>query len=175
MKKAFSDCQIVFGTRQPKAIRNLLIRSKFSSLPTIITKQVGLFNCRKCIYHEDGYIKACKESRFGPNGTFVWKYSRYFNCNAKNVVYIIKCNHCSEFYIGETNDFKKRVTKHKSDVIHPENSNCKKLMTHLRKCSNFYEPYFTIFPVYYVEEPNKRRFIEKRFIHRFRPTLTSDT
>ena len=34
---------------------------------------------------------------------------------------------------------KKRARKHKSDVFHPENNNCKKLMKHLRNCSNLVE------------------------------------
>lgn len=176
MKKAFSNCKIIMGSRQPKCLRNHLIHSKFSSVPRIVvSKQVGLTSCRKCIYHEDGYIKECRYFSFGRRDKFKWTYTRYFDCNAKNVIYIVTCNYCWKFYIGETSDFKQRVSKHKSDVIHPENSFCKKLMHHLRLCSNFYEPYFNIYPIYYVDDQSRRKFIEKRFIHYFQPPLNSDS
>ena len=177
MQKAFGDCKIIMGTRQPKASRNFLIRSKFSSHPRKnIQKTIGLFNCkRNCTYHINGYIRECTEFRFGKNNRFYWKYSRYFHCDVTNIIYILNCNNCWEFYIGETVNLKTRVSKHKSDVTHPENSYCKKLMSHLRTCSNFREPYFRIYPIYFVENQQRRRFMEKRFIHYFRPPLNSDS
>ena len=176
MKKAFTNCKVVMGTRQPKSLRNFLIRSKFSSQPKRIEKKsCGLFNCRSCIYHNRGYIQECTFFRFGKYKQFIWKYNRRFDCDSKNVIYVLICNHCWEFYIGETQDLKERIHKHKSDVYHTLNSNCKKLSTHLRRCSNLREPFFNIYPIYFVEGQQRRRFIEKRFIYYYKPPLNSDS
>ena len=174
MRKAFSRSRVVMGTRQPKSLRKMLIRSKFSMSPPpprLITDKPGLFSCFKCIYHENQFIIPCSEFRFGK---FKWIYTRRFDCDSKNVIYILKCNGCRQFYMGETMDFKQRTTQHKSDYAHPHNSNCKKLMNHLRGCSKI-EPYFTIFPIYFVDDPAKRLFIEKRMILYFQPSLNSDS
>ena len=75
-------------------------------------------------------------------------------CNfsiSKDVLYILICNNCDFFYIGQTEELKQRTRKHKSDVIHPNNSNCKKCSEHLRTCSKMKEPYFNIYPFLYEE------------------------
>ena len=177
MKKAFRKCTVIMGTRQPKALRNHLIRSKFSSIPTkAVRKPFGLFHCKRvCIYHRKGYIKKCKSFSFGKYKQFSWFYSRFFDCDSKNVIYILVCGHCWKFYIGETTDIKKRIRKHKSDVNLIHNSNCKRLAFHLRKCSKSKEPYFRIYPMYYVDDHQRRKFIEKRFIKYYNPPLNGDS
>ena len=41
----------------------------------------------------------------------------------------------SILYIGQTEELKQRTIKHKSDIIHPNNSNCRKCAEHLRTSS----------------------------------------
>ena len=174
-RKAFKDCRVVVGTRQPKALRNYLISSKFSSRPPPRKNVSGLFKCRKsCVYHSTGLIKPCKMFRFGKHNQFSWKYTRFFNCDSKNVIYVLKCSKCWKFYIGETKDLKVRTRKHKSDVKHLHNSSCKKLALHLRTCSKLRSPFFHIYPIYYVEDQQRRRFLEKRFVKDFKPPLNDD-
>ena len=135
-----------------------------------------MFYCTSsCIYHNSGYVIECHSFKFSRFNRYEWVYRRNFNCNSNNVIYVIKCNNCCEFYIGETGDLKERIRLHKSNVLHPENANCKKLSYHLHRCSSLIEPYFLIYPFYYVDEQQRRRFIEKRFIHRYNPPLNSDT
>ena len=55
----------------------------------------------------------------------------FFSCDSKDVLYILICNNCDFFYIGQTKELKQRTRKHKSDVIYPNNSNCKKCSEHL--------------------------------------------
>ena len=175
MKRVFKDCRVVFGTRQPKSLRQHLISSKFSlANKQGRTKQPGLFNCRRgCKYHNRGYIRMCQGFTFGKHNKFSWEYRRYFDCNAVNVIYILKCRRCWRFYIGETGDLKKRTRKHKSDIRHPRNSNCRVLAEHLRTCSSS-SPQFQIFPILYVDDQHRRRFIEKRLIKQFQPPLNGD-
>ena len=173
VKKTFKDCRVVIGTRQPKALRRLLIKSRFTR-SRIVTRKVspGLFGCKGCKYHRLGYIRPCKSFTFGKDGKFLWEYRRYFTCNSKNVIYILKCRGCWRFYIGETKDLKQRTRKHKSDVKLPRNSFCRALSEHLRTCSH--APHFSIYPVLFVDNQQRRRFIEKRLIQQYQPSLNLD-
>ena len=173
MKRVFKNTRVVFGTRQPKSLRKSFVRSKFSFVKQK-KKVSGLFICRRgCKYHRQGYITPCLSLRFGKKQEFFWEYRRFFDCNAKNVIYVLVCRKCWKFYIGETSDMKKRTRKHKSDVRHPKNSNCRELAEHLRSCSST-SPQFRIFPLLYVDDKNKRRFLESRLIKQFRPPLNRD-
>ena len=48
-----------------------------------------------------------------------------FSCDSKDVLYALICNNCDFFHIGQTEELKQRLQKHKSDIIHPNDSNCK--------------------------------------------------
>ena len=174
MNRAFKNARVIVGTRKPKSLRQLLIRSKFSRIKNRkIGVQPRLFNCRGCKYYRLGFIKRCQGFAFGKQNQFTWEYRRRFDCNSTNVIYVLKCRRCWKFYIGETKDLKKRTRKHKSDVSHPKNSYCRALSEHLRRCS-FASPQFQIFPIMYVKDQSKRRFIEKRLISQYNPPLNID-
>jgi hypothetical protein len=88
------------------------------------------------------------------------------------VIYVLQCKRCWMFYIGETNNFKKRVAKHKSDIKKPRKSNCRTLAERLRTCSSF--PHFRIFPIMYVDDRLQRKFQESRLIRQYKPPLNRD-
>ena len=85
-----------------------------------------------------------------------WHYRRFFSCDSKDVLYVLICNNCDFFYIGQTEELKLRTRKQKSDVIHPNNRNSKKCSEHLRTCSKMKEPYFNIYPFLYEENKDLR-------------------
>ena len=62
--------------------------------------------------------------------------------------YVLICNNCDFFYIGQTEELKQRTRKHKSDVNHPNNSNCKKCLEHLRICLKNERTIFQYLPVF---------------------------
>ena len=175
MKKAFGNSSIVMGTRQTDSLHKHLVSSRYPPMRARSVRNPGFYKCNYgCMYHSRGYLTPCTSFRFGPNLCFKWEYTRWFDCNCKNVIYIIICANCQCFYIGETGDFKERCTLHKSNAKHPENSNCKKLSFHLKRCSKLKEPYFRMYPIFYVADQQQRRFIEKRFIHKYKPELNGD-
>ena len=81
-KKHLIIKNIYFTARQPKKLRNLLVRAKFE------TKTVP-------------------------------KEPKLTGCDTKDVIYILICKACDNFYLGQTQDFKQRTAKHKSDVKKP--------------------------------------------------------
>ena len=96
----------------------------------------------------------------------IWHYKRYFNCDSKNIIYILMCNTCELFYLGQATNLKQIIRKHKSDVFHPQNSFCKKCSKHLRDCSIMKEPFFRIYSFLCENKEELREFKEKRFIMR---------
>ena len=178
MKKVFGDYKIMLTTRQPKSLKNVFVRSRFDLVPgePLISsqKENGLFSCDRCIYCKGQYIVPTKEFRFGRFLQYKWIYRRHFTCNSINVIYVLICNYCWYFYIGQTGHMKTRTYEHKSDVHHPENSYCRKLSNHLRECSKCCPPYFKIYPIYYEDCESKRRYLEKIFIRKYKPPLNSD-
>ena len=80
------------------------------------------------------------------------------------------CKTCDNFHLGQTQDFKQRTAKHKSDVKNPHNSTCRICSEQLSDC-NQTEPYFQIFPCHYETNTALREHKEKRYILRWKPPL----
>ena len=85
----------------------------------------------------------------GKSGT--WNYNKFFDCDSKDVLYILICNNCDHFYHGKTIDFKQRIRKHKSDVKDPHNSTCRECAEYLRYWAKI-EPFFQIDPFYHEKD-----------------------
>ena len=114
----------------------MLVTAKFDFHPQLPNRKPnGLFSCTDCIYHKNGYIKPFKSFIFKlTNGKSVtWNCNKFFDCDSKD---ILICNNCDYFYLGKIFYFKQRISKHKSDVKHPQNGTC-------RECA---EPFFRFIP-----------------------------
>ena len=172
--KTFASKRILMATRQPQNLRKLLTSAKFELNPAPREPRlVGLIPCGRCKVCRDGYITPSTGFNFvSANGKiFEWTYTRLFTCDSKNILYVLKCRICPKNYLGKADCTKQRIRKHKSDVNHPENSNCVKCINHLIGCSNLVEPFFIFYPFYYVDDPGLRHFMERRFIINWKPTL----
>ena len=144
LRETLSNKKVLLTTRQPKNLKNILVTAKFDLHPELPNRKPnGLFSCKDCIYHKNGYIKPCKSFTFKlTNGKSVtWNYNKCFDCDSKDVLYILICNNCDYFYLRKTIDFKQRIGKQKSDVKHPQNSTCRECAEHLRDCAKI-EPFF---------------------------------
>ena len=103
----------------------------------------------------------------------IWNYKCYFDCDSKNVVYLLICDTCEWFYLGQTTNLKQRIRKHKSDVFHPQNGFCNKWSEHLRDCSRMKKTFFRIYPFLYENTKELCQFKEKLFIVRWKPQLNT--
>ena len=133
----FQKKKLLLSTKQPPNLSKLLTTAKFERLP--IPKQikyVGFYPYANCISHKTGYFKEYLSFSFkSKNKLLIWCYKLFFSCDRKDVLYVLICNNCDFFYIGQTEELKQSTQKHKSDVIHPNNSNCRKSSKHLRTLS----------------------------------------
>ena len=141
----------------------MLFTAKFDLHPELPSRKPnGLFSRTDCIYHKNGYIKPCKSFNFKlTNGKSVtWNYNKFFECDKKDVLYILICNNC---------DFKQRVHRHKSDVKHLQNNTYRKCTQHIDYAK--IEPFFQIYPFYHKKDPYLRDYKGKRFIIKWKPPL----
>ena len=147
LKQCFQKKTVQLATRQPKNLRKIRANAKFEENPLPLpAKEAGFFPCKDCICQRCGYFKPCKFFQFKANDKpMIWNYKRYFNCDRKNNFYILMCNTCEWFYLGQTTNLKQIIRKHKSDVFHPQNKFCKKCSEHLRDFSRMKESFFRIY------------------------------
>ena len=176
LQKSFGKTKTLVTTRQPPNLRKMLVRARFDAEPISRPLRLnGLFPCGNCVFCRKGYIQPTQEVVLRRKGkTMVWKYNRHFSCDSKNILYFLTNKWDDEFYLGKAKILRQRTSKHKSDVENPKNSNCKECTNHLREVSNLEEPYFNIYPFFYVPEPHLRDFMEHRFIRRYKPTLNAN-
>ena len=75
----------------------MLVTAKFELHPELPKRKPnGLISCTDCIYHKNGYIKPCKSFTFKLTNvkSVAWNYNKFFDCDSKNVLYILICNNC---------------------------------------------------------------------------------
>ena len=129
-------------------------------------KKCGRFNCGTCVHIQEGSTFTFKNQK-----TFTVKTN--IDCSCKGIIYAITCNGCQENYIGQTGDFRKRVTVHKQQ-IKEKNYEQIPLSGHIRNCAKNLQPNFYIFPMYYFfhsSTESERIIKEKRFIDKYNPKL----
>ena len=149
----------------------MLVRAKFKTktIPKS-PKLTRLLLCSTCVYHKARYIIPCSSFSFKlTNGkTITWTCKNYFSCDSKDVICILICKTWDNFYLGQTQDFKQRTAKHKSDVKNPHNTTCRICSEDLRGC-NQAQTYFQTFPFLYETNTALRKYIEKQYILRWKP------
>ena len=102
--------------RRSNNLSNILVSAKLHKPSTAANANRGSFrcgnNCLTCNYINDGLTNytftSAGETRF---------INHHIDCNSKNVIYMIQCNHCHKQYIGETKRrLKDRFNEHRRPV-----------------------------------------------------------
>jgi hypothetical protein len=127
-------------------------------------------NFHKCIKEN------CKICYFG-NFNLYLKLTNNFllpildnsTCSSLNVIYILSCNRCPTFYIGQTTNFKRRLQVHINSIKNNKTtSNCTTVMNHFNTMNHDLDDItFTIFNVN-TEPLMKRLNLETQLIHLFK-------
>ena len=65
-------------------------------------------------------------------------------CKSLNVIYILLCTNCKKFYVGQTENLRKRVTLHREQICH-ENYRLLNVSHHMANCN---DGNFGVFPIY---------------------------
>ena len=110
IKEVFEEPPLVAFKRNQN-LKELLIRAKV--MPNRMKKRRKLRGMKKC-----GKCVVCsfiKEGKSIKNKESLWTINEEYNCNTKNVVYMLECDkdNCKKRYIGETNrEVKERIKEH---------------------------------------------------------------
>ena len=109
----------------------------------------------------------------------MFKLNRNFNCNSKNILYLLTCTVCKKQYVGETENCRFRMSNHKKDVRNPMEktlSNDKHFKNCLmRKYGELKQPLFYVTPFLYVKDPAKRHNLEIFYMKKFKTELNKIT
>ena len=112
MKSIFPKPPLVAYKRPPN-IGDRLIRAKLPPPPPTRPKRVkaGMHKCNgSCSICP--YVKVQKQVK-AKHSTAVVQLSKHYDCNTKNIVYILECKKCGDQYIGQTgNSLRGRFLDH---------------------------------------------------------------
>ena len=152
--------------RQLPNLKHLLEKSKFHEGKENTAKVTKCNNkrCGLCEYIIEGDCLTIKNKRF--------HVKQNMDCTIENVIYVLVCNGCQEFYIGQTGDkLRNRITVHKQQIRDPSTRQLP-LSTHLDICCKK-SPKFSVFPFYKFQnnDVSARLTKELYFINIFKPKL----
>ena len=103
----------------------------------------------------------------------VRRFLRCMSCEAKNLIYVIKCKGCDEEYIWETGDtLRHRLTVHRQQ-IRDARVRILYVSNHIANCARFQPVKFTILPLYKMQTDcvSARKMKEQHFIGLLKPKL----
>ena len=164
MNKIINETKFIKCKRQPPNLKHIITRSEFKEETTAYVRKCGESRCGLCDYIVEG------NSINLNNKTFHVKEN--MDCTVKNVIYVLICNGCREFYIGQTGDkLRNRKTVHIQQVRDPLTRQMP-LSAHLDTCCKTC-PKFSIFPFFKMQNDNvsSRLSKEEYFIMIYKPKL----
>lgn len=158
----YRNVQFINSKRQAKNLKRILCTSSFKEKNCSVTK-CNDPRCGTCDYILEGTSYDFRGRNFTVNADM--------SCETKNLIYVITCPGCNEFYIGETSTtLRARIRVHKQHINNPQYRQIK-LSEHLDICG---KRQFTVFPFYKMSGNQiQRREKEKHFITTLKPKLNS--
>ena len=163
----FQGTRLIKSERQPQNLGRLLQNSVFSRNRAIWgVKSCNQKNCRAC-----DYLQATDSFYFHRVGTH-FKIRTTFNCESRNLIYVIVCQGCEKYYIGSTGYLRGRVSGHKSDLKKVDKN--MKVHKHIANCTSAISDVpFKIIPFYKCKTKTfaQRVAVENYFRRKFKPEL----
>ena len=115
MREALSTSKIIKSEWQPPNLKKILTKAKFAEQAPRTTHKVfkcNRTNCALCDYLAEGHSFNFKGKIFYVKETM--------SCDMKKVIYVLQCNGCKEYYIGQTGDkLRSRRTVHAQQIRDP--------------------------------------------------------
>ena len=164
-KEIFKDKSLIFSKRQPPNLKKLLTGAKCKINQKPAVRKCGFPRCILCPIIMTG------ESYYFKNVDKTFNIKSDFTCDTLNCIYVLKCNSCEKYYIGETNNFRLRTSLHRN---HAKNNSGLGVSRHLFACSRGgQEECFSIMPIFKMKEDDAilRRTMEAHFINKYKPDL----
>ena len=110
IKPKYKDFKIFLVNKMQSNLSALLIHNlKFPFIFKNSFKKCKNSKCDTCIYSNNSHYIYLTNN-------FILPIFDNSTCGSKNIIYLIFCSFCSTFYIGQSNDVKKRIYNHIYDI-----------------------------------------------------------
>ena len=169
MQEVLNSSSFIKSNRQGPNLKKLLTRARFTEDEKhnhIGSRKCGDKRCKCCI----NILETTSFTFHKTNQIFDIKSS--LTCTSKNLIYVIICNGCSEYYIGETGDYlRNRCTVHRQGIRHCTSISVDR---HIHHCAKQSSPMFNILPFYKMRQNclrEERLKMENKFIETLKPSL----
>ena len=137
MNRIMKNTKFIKGKRQLSNLRRILMKSEFTenNTPPCVSK-CNEPRCGLCKSIIEGSCLKLKDKTF--------HVKENMNCTVRNVLYVLICNGCKEFYIGQTGDkLRNRKTVHEQQTRDPSTRQMP-VSKHIDNCCKT-QPKFSIF------------------------------
>ena len=180
MQEAIKHLRLINSYRQPPSLKKILTRAKFTYTESAHNIGVTIINEKTVTKCNDKKCGTCPlitttNAIMFKNGEIPFKIKSNMNCNAKNVIYLIRCSGCNKEYIGQTSNLRARVRIHKQQILNP-NLRTLYVSKHIAHCSIGEDIPFTITPFLTFDRNDviEREEKENYFIQKYTPELNRD-
>jgi len=168
--RPFQNCRFRRTYKQPRSLLNILNKNNKSTIKGI-TKCMEA-RCTCCDTLITGKVIKLKSN----TGFRDFTINHNLNCLSHNVIYILICKGCNDFYIGQTgNMFRNRLTLHRQHIAQP----CYAILNvskHIASCTKNVQTKFQASPIIQLSphsNKNDRELKEKQLIEMLHPRLNA--
>jgi hypothetical protein len=166
MKDALEDTKFINSKRQPPNLKHILVNARF-------IEHQGNTGSRQC---GDKKCKCCNDISTVSMFNFHASGHKFYikddlNCNSQNLLYVLICHGCEEYYIGQTGcDLRSRCRVHRQGI---SNNSSIPVDRHIFNCAKGLKKPYSIVPFYKLKTSvkDKRLVQESYFIDKFKPKL----
>ncbi len=163
MRNILSQNKFIISYRQPKNLKKQLTSAAFNSnkqQPEVTA--CGEKRCGTCKHILTGDTFRFKNGK-------TWTVKSNMDCKSKYVIYVLICEKCKSFYVGQTEDLRKRVTLHREQIKHEKYRHLP-VSHHMANCN---DGDFKIIPIYLFFNTNRKQLEqkEKEIIEILKPEL----
>ena len=166
----FQEMRFFRSYKQPPSLLRILNSNNRKTIEGI--SPCGEPRCKCCPTLILGRTIKFKVSSGGRTRLFT--INRNLTCTSRNVIYVIRCNACGDFYLGQTGDiFRNRLTIHRQQIDHEEYT-ILNMSKHIARCARNLTSKFEAAPIYLFNANASRIEREKKeadFISLLKPQL----
>ncbi len=167
MKSVIQSTSFIGSKRQPQNLKHLLTNAAFNKTLGVVSKCQSKHNCGCCEYILTG------SSFYFHKVNTTFNIKTDMNCGTNNLLYVLVCKGCDEYYIGQTSlELRNRLSSHKSQIKNYQKSMCP-VSAHIHFCTKGLKVKFKIMPFFKIHSSNSslRDAKEVYFIRKFSAKL----
>lgn len=147
MKEIVQNTKFISSKKQPPNLKQILTKASFESRTGVVSKCPDK-RCGSCEFLITGNTFLFHRANFN----FTIKDN--MNCGTQNLLYVLVCMGCNEYYVGQTgNSLRERNRVHKSQIKNVSIACCP-ASRHIHTCARNKYPQYRIMPFFKIHSAN---------------------